>query len=124
MTEKPATYTTTTSEPPALSGAPPQDLSPQAIALAVYIQELPAVWAGDVNVVKLLGGWLVWDNWQSGIVVLAPPDKIPGLHPRSVKLSRRVQSLRNGRVYKLVLVKQPSKWILCVQGEGKAEVIR
>ena len=66
-----ATYTTGTQDPPQLSGAPPQDLCPQA-----------------------------------------------------VKLARRVQALKNGKVYVLILVKRQDGWVLCVQGEGKAEVIR
>lgn len=71
MTEKPATYTTRTNEPPALSGAPPQDLSPQA-----------------------------------------------------VKLARRIQALPRGTTYTLILFKGSDRWILCVQGQGKSEVIR
>jgi hypothetical protein len=51
----------------------------------------------------------------------APP---VDLCQQAVKLARRVQALPSGRVYALILVKRSGEWVLCVQGEGKAEVIR
>ena len=49
---------------------------------------------------------------------LVPED----LCPAAVKLARRVQALKNGRTYAIILVKS-DVWILTVEDKGKAERI-
>ena len=48
---------------------------------------------------------------------LVPED----LSPAAVKLARRVQALKNGRTYVIILVKSSDGWIITVEDKGKVE---
>ena len=48
---------------------------------------------------------------------LVPED----LCPAAVKLARRVQALKNGRTYAIILIKSDDGWVLTVEDKGKAE---
>lgn len=48
---------------------------------------------------------------------LVPED----LCPAAVKLARRVQALKSGRIYAIILIKSNDGWILTVEDKGKAE---
>lgn len=50
---------------------------------------------------------------------LVPED----LCPAAVKLARRVQGLKNGRIYAILLVKSDNGWVLMVEDRGKAETV-
>ena len=49
---------------------------------------------------------------------LVPED----LSPAAVKLARRMQALKSGRTYAIILVKSDDGWIVTVEDKGKAEL--
>ena len=42
----------------------------------------------------------------------------------AVKVARRLQSLRSGRIYAILLVKHNDEWVLNIDDQGDAERIR